>query len=75
MPMMPEALQIHHYDRRGNTPGTWLSSADSLQAAARFLKSHRDQLDSMPLKAGDSVPDEGKITFPGYFHHCQNLDN
>ncbi len=61
---MPEAEQIKHYDRTGNTPTAWILAAGSLQAAARILKAHRDLFDPSQLKVGDNVPDEGKVLFP-----------
>ena len=62
--MMSEAEQIEYYNRTGNTPTAWIVAADSLQAAARILKGHRDRFDPMQLSVGDNVPDEGKVLFP-----------
>jgi len=62
--MMPQTEQIKRYDKTGNTSAAWILAADSLQAAARILKTHRDRFDPMQLKVGDNVPDEGKILFP-----------
>jgi hypothetical protein len=62
--MMPEAEQIEHYDRLGNSPEAWIATADSLQAAARFLKAHRDRFDPTQGNVGDPMPDEGKVLFP-----------
>ena len=67
--MMPEEEQIKHYDKIGNTSAAWILSADSLQAAARILRTHRDRFDPMQLKVGDNVPDEGKILFPETHAH------
>ncbi|MCH8294977.1 hypothetical protein IH992_28160, partial [Candidatus Poribacteria bacterium] len=52
------------YDRTGTTSVAWLLTADSLQAAARILKAHRDRFDPTQLNVGDNVPDEGKVLFP-----------
>ena len=61
---MPKIEQIKHYDRTGNTSAAWILAADSLHAAARILKTHRDRFDPMQLKVGDNVRDEGKVLFP-----------
>ncbi len=61
--MMPEAEQIKNYNRTGNTPTAWIVAADSLQAAARILKAHRDRFDPMQL----NVPDEDKVLFKVLF--------
>jgi len=61
---MPEAEQIKLYDRTGNTSAAWILAGDSLQAAARILKAHRDRFDPTQLNVGDNVPDEGKALFP-----------
>jgi hypothetical protein len=62
--MMPQALQIAHFDRAGNLPASWHLSADSLFAAARLLKAQRDRYDPWSIKVGDTIPDEGKILWP-----------
>src|SRR4051812_14359242 len=62
--MLSEAEQIAHFDKTANTPAAWILAADSLQAAARILRTQRDQLDPTQLAVGDIVPDEGKILFP-----------
>jgi hypothetical protein len=62
--MMPQTEQIKHYDKTGNTSAAWILAADSLRAAARVLKTHRDRFDAMQLKVGDNVPDDGKTLFP-----------
>ena len=61
---MPEAEQIMHFDKTGNTSAAWVLAADQVQAAARILKGHRDQFDPTSLKVGANIPDEGKILFP-----------
>lgn len=62
--MMPESEQIRHYDRAGNQPVTWWLAADSLLAAAGFLKVERDRFDLNCLVVGEPIPAEGKILFP-----------
>lgn len=62
--MLSADAQIKNFDEVGNLPVTWYLSADSLLAAAGFLKAHRDSYSPFEVKVGESIPDEGKILFP-----------
>lgn len=62
--MMPEEVQIKNYDRTANASVSWILASDSLQAAARILKAHRDRFNPTQLSIGHKLPDEGKVLFP-----------
>ena len=49
------------YDKVGNLPSAWASSADFLLSAARVLRAARDAVYEFPIDVGDPITDGEKV--------------